>query len=887
MSNFYITIEGGKQRVVSIHCTDPSNPFLLTIKPYKTNIQCVNAELCVTDNIKVPTGSKVCFGILGMVKINEDDFLISIQSVERVGSFLSHPLFRITAVECISINSTKYDMVSFDSIQNEEQKIIHPCQDLIKYMSSGSFYFSPSFDLTLNSCNRTRSQGHLFETFDDRFVWNKSILKQIIKFRAQLAEEEKRYIDSSALFVLAIQGFVEVCDLKINGEKSFLAVFSRLSSKRAGTRYNVRGIDDDGNVANFVETEVVFQHQPDQLFSFVILRGSVPGLQVGGHKIQITRSIAATQPAFDRHFEDLINQYDNVHIIDLLSQRDGNAEELLGNAYRIQTENCGMPITRTAFDFHYHMKGTSYDRLSVLLTMIEVALQQQMYSVIDLKTNELLMMQRGVMRVNCLDCLDRTNVVQTAIVKYVLDNFLSLKLIPAKFSDHPVFNDIWADNGDELSRIYTGTGALKSGFTRTGKRTIAGLMDDAKKSAQRFYVNNFTDKSKQTTIDILLGNIPNSSVFIFNPILNSIRIELDNRINEYSTYFPLSVFVATWNVNGKSPSINHESLSPWLSSESHPDLYVIGFQEIVELTPAQIMMTDPDKRLLWERQIQKSLNADGEKYTLVTSGQLVGASLCIFAKLSIIKNLRNVEVGIKKTGLKGMAGNKGGIGIRFDYYDSSFCFICAHLAAGHGNVEERNRDYMTISDGLVFKHGKKIEVHDNVIWLGDFNYRIDLGIWQTKDLISKGNLSELFRQDQLNNQLKQGNAFKGFIEGEINFNPTYKYDNGTDEYDTSEKQRIPAWTDRILFKGQNIVQQGYSRAELRLSDHKPVKSTFLIKVLLIDKEKKERLRNELRRSMNSEKSEIGKITNEISLIDFDEPVRILPLPSSKDFQWWN
>jgi len=31
----------------------------------------------------------------------------------------------------------------------------------------------------------------------------------------------------------------------------------RLSCERAGTRFNVRGVNDDGAVANFVETEQV------------------------------------------------------------------------------------------------------------------------------------------------------------------------------------------------------------------------------------------------------------------------------------------------------------------------------------------------------------------------------------------------------------------------------------------------------------------------------------------------------------------------------------------------------------------------------------------------------------------------------------------------------
>ena len=59
-----------------------------------------------------------------------------------------------------------------------------------------------------------------------------------------------------------------------------------------------------------------------------------------------------------------------------------------------------------------------------------------------------------------------------------------------------------------------------------------------------------------------------------------------------------------------------------------------------------------------------------------------------------------------------MSGNKGAVGIRLDYYDTSFCFLTAHLAAGHSNVEERNADYRTIAHGLHFQKGKMIQSHE-------------------------------------------------------------------------------------------------------------------------------------------------------------------------------
>ena len=77
-------------------------------------------------------------------------------------------------------------------------------------------------------------------------------------------------------------------------------------------------------------------------------------------------------------------------------------------------------------------------------------------------------------------------------------------------SDHPaleaLFKQIWADNGDAISRQYSGTGALKADFTRTGRRTKMGLLADGMNSLMRYYLNNFTDGARQDAMDLFYGH---------------------------------------------------------------------------------------------------------------------------------------------------------------------------------------------------------------------------------------------------------------------------------------------------------------------------------------------------------------------------------------------
>jgi synaptojanin len=168
------------------------------------------------------------------------------------------------------------------------------------------------------------------------------------------------------------------------------------------------------------------------------------------------------------------------------------------------------------------------------------------------------------------------------------------------------------------------------------------------------------------------------------------------------------------------------------------------------------MATDNTKRLVWEELIIKTLNSQASsKYILLKSEQLVGAALCIFIKADHAQYIRNVQGSIKKTGLAGLAGNKGGVAISVDFYDTSLCFVCSHLAAGQSNVADRNNDYHTINDGLILGKGKKIYDHDSIVWFGDFNYRIDLPNEQVRSLVAQGNYKALYERDQVQFQIRQ------------------------------------------------------------------------------------------------------------------------------------
>lgn len=410
---------------------------------------------------------------------------------------------RIHAVEFYSLNSSKWDgfgqnyysQIPGDYHYDAERPnteggdVEHPCDDLKKLLSGGSFFFSTDCDLTNRLQNRYFVSPYLIlisrsfnaplelSAADDGFLWNAYMLSPLLPFRSHLPPEERSILDSSRLLTSVIRGHASSIKCRLGLTPGIMTLISRLSCRRAGTRFNARGIDDEGNVANFVETETIIVTD-EWIFSYTQIRGSVPlfweqsGIQLPGtSKIVITRSPEASQPAFNLHFETLLEKYGPVHIVNLLSQTVRQGEAVLGQAYESHLDHIPgedhRQISLTNFDFHA-VTGGDFRLANNIRPLLTAAAEEFGYYLEDITTKSIVLEQMGVFRTNCLDCLDRTNLIQGIISQIAIDGFLGHRdqLVGEEF--WVVHGGLWADTGDALSKIYAGTGALKSSFTRTG-----------------------------------------------------------------------------------------------------------------------------------------------------------------------------------------------------------------------------------------------------------------------------------------------------------------------------------------------------------------------------------------------------------------------------------
>ncbi|KIY51304.1 hypothetical protein FISHEDRAFT_64308 [Fistulina hepatica ATCC 64428] len=451
------------------------------------------------------------YGIFGIISLTLSEYVIVITAREPKGTILGNAVYRATQFELLPLNPA----VNLSSP-------LHPVESHLlglvrSHLDSGSFWLSYTGDLSTRLQVQweqavEREKLRLWEKADDRFFWNRFL-------QTRLIESSKH--DLSPFILPVIYGTFDARPATLHGRHMALILISRRSRFRAGTRYFRRGLDHEGNVANFNETEQILisslgLRDGSIKMSFVQIRGSVP---VFWGEVNTLRykpdlqlmDLPETPDIMRRHFQDITSRYGPDTVLVNLVNHKGH-EMPVKDAYEKNVAIVDNPkINYQYFDFHNECKHMRWDRISVLIDRTKQDLERHGYVHIspDSATPKL---QQGVVRTNCLDNLDRTNVVQAALAKWTLNRQLMDLGIISKESNvddfemlSKDFREMWADHGDAISRAYAGSAALKSDFTRINKRTRKGLLEDGVKSAVRYLKNNFFDGARQDAFDLITG----------------------------------------------------------------------------------------------------------------------------------------------------------------------------------------------------------------------------------------------------------------------------------------------------------------------------------------------------------------------------------------------
>ncbi|KAI9807883.1 MAG: hypothetical protein M1825_005189 [Sarcosagium campestre] len=556
--------------------SSPSSPTLVVDRP--------SGDIRLNDGTLLG-GKRVSSiaGILGIIKLRLDKYIIIITKAQPQGRLKGHMVYRVISTEFLPLR---------------ERPLRDPDEDtyltLLKaLLRSSPLYFSYSLDLT-NSFQRQAQSDHslpLWKRADDRFFWNKFAQTDLIDFRTGGGnasttagkQQSGQQLGVDPYILPVMFGMLRITTTRVKATPLTFILISRRSRHRGGTRYLSRGIDDNGHVSNYNETEQIVilndtggnlggyaggtasqsvnstgsQGRDVQIMSYVQTRGSVPVYWAEINTLHYTpnlqvRAVDAAVTAAQKHFDEQISIYGDNYLVNLVNQRgreervkrayeqlvralvSAPAESVSSNLASEESFHLVEPQRRhqqfdrlhyVYFDFHNETKGLRFHRAQLLLDRMDKDLRKQQYfRGVEMPGDpsgqlEVRNQQTSVVRTNCMDCLDRTNVVQSLLARRALDAMLTDLgvLQPGESASNDssfdlLFRNVWADNADVVSKSYSGTGALKTDFTRTGKRGVPGMMQDLNSSVTRYVRNNFLDGPRQDGFDLFLGAfLPSSS----------------------------------------------------------------------------------------------------------------------------------------------------------------------------------------------------------------------------------------------------------------------------------------------------------------------------------------------------------------------------------------
>jgi phosphatidylinositol 4-phosphatase len=469
-----------------------------------------------------PDAERVIYGLAGVIDLVIDSYLIVVDGRVKAGTIFEHDVYRATKLSVVPVRGSKI-LKANPEISREELALEDTLLTMLRAgVALPGFYFSHGIDITRSTQKRldmkvtVRDWSSLpdFSRADMRFVWNRFAGKR-------LAET-----GITSWIVPLIHGYVDVREGIVNGKSIQLAIVSRRCPDRPGLRYTARGADVHGNVSNFVETEQIVIHG-EAFASFVQARGSIPLLwqqeacikykpPMKLKTVDVGGKGGLSQASFEKHYRSLFDLYGPVTAVSLVDMHGNEAmlAAALQNAADLMADS---KLHFVSWDFHAKTKTIGYGNIdSDLVPSIDADLGAYGYFLVaDGNSSAPSMRQKGIVRTNCIDSLDRTNVVQSVVAHRILDDALKhMKVLNnsldactvASFKDFEMaFKASWADHADAIASAYAGSGALKTDFTRTGKRTKLGMLKDGYRACLRYIYQNFLDGPRQDGVDIFLG----------------------------------------------------------------------------------------------------------------------------------------------------------------------------------------------------------------------------------------------------------------------------------------------------------------------------------------------------------------------------------------------
>lgn len=476
------------------------------------------------------------YGIIGFIKFTKGYYLSVVTKCSQVAIIGGHFIYHIDETKLIPLDLNYKRPEKY----SDEEKLL----SIFKYLDLGkTFYFSYTYDLTnslqtnflrhkkaaLDSLRAEQEPTKEIFEHNERFVWNNLLLQPVLS-QPDVATYE--------WFQPIIHGFIDQANISIYGRKIYITIIARRSHHFAGARFLKRGVNDRGNVANEVETEQIVSdmlitsfHDPKYGFyanprftSFVQHRGSIPLYwtqdlnRLPKPPIEINLSDPYYQSSA-MHFNDLLSRYGApIIILNLIKTKEKQPRELKLNQhfqdclkYLNQFLPSEVKLRYHSFDMSKHSKK-NMDVIGPLQAIACSSIDETgfFHNGVDFTSTKI---QKGIIRTNCIDCLDRTNAAQFIICKEALSHQLRSLGILSKTADLDydsdlinILTEIFHDHGDTIAVQYGGSNLVNTMDSYRRINQWSSHTRDILNSIKRIYSNSFMDLIRQEAINLFLGN---------------------------------------------------------------------------------------------------------------------------------------------------------------------------------------------------------------------------------------------------------------------------------------------------------------------------------------------------------------------------------------------
>ncbi|KAI9571915.1 SacI homology domain-containing protein [Boletus coccyginus] len=548
---FYIVASNAsdsRHRIIKIDRTSPVDLQVVEDDTDYSGKQ-MNAMLKMLDDGNKGSGGigkdRLISGIAGFVKFTAGWYMIVISKRTVVALLGGHYLFHCEDTDIIPVCANhKIEKPA------EEQRLLNTFKQVDM---SKNFYFSYSYDITSTLQDNLTKPDRFQKSswpLNGRYVWNFHMLSR------PFTDTAPRGVH--AWLIPLIHGHVDQAKLNVLGRVIFVTLIARRSRHYAGARYLTRGVNEEGNVANEVETEQIVSEalttpfyfpserghsrRPSPRYtSYVQYRGSIPI-----YWTQDTTTMSPRPPieinvidpfysAASRHFNDLFARYGApIFILNLIKRREPvPRESKLLDEYTqcVRYLNQFLPddkkIVYRAWDMSRAYKEKTQDVISYLEDLAEESIQMtgffhtgaepfshclQTVSHGDIPSwRDDILLQNGICRTNCVDCLDRTNAAQFVFGKRAFGHQLyALGVVgnPNLSFDSDAVNmltEMYHDHGDTIALQYTGSALVNRVETYRRMPHWNSHSRDIIENIRRFYTNSLLDADKQTAINLFLG----------------------------------------------------------------------------------------------------------------------------------------------------------------------------------------------------------------------------------------------------------------------------------------------------------------------------------------------------------------------------------------------